>query len=180
MSRTASITRRYSGRSFDVESHAWTDADGRAVEKDVVRHPGAVCVIALEGDGVVMIRNHRISVAADLWELPAGGLEPDEAPEDAAVRELHEETGRIADVVTPLGMALTSPGLSDERMFMFEACGLRTASPALQPGERIESHVLPVETIVDMIDRGEIIDAKTIVTVWRWLRDRERGGGGAS
>lgn len=140
--------------------------NGQMQTRGIVRHRGAVIILPLLADGrVVLIRNSRWVVGQSLVELPAGGLEAGEEPAAAALRECAEESGFTPEAVEHLGDFYTSPGFSDERMYAFVARGLEPGGQRLEPDEAIV--VCPVQgsEALGMIDRGEIIDAKTIVTL---------------
>ena len=171
-------TRTHDGNLFKVDVMSWTDERGRAVTREVVRHPGAVTVIpVLAADRVVMIRNHRIAVGERLWELPAGKLEPDETPEAAALRELAEETGYLGGRVTRLGEFYTSPGFADELMRVYLAEDLTCSVPALEPGEAITVEILELAEVMNMIRKGVIRDGKTIAGLlmyWVFTRNENQ------
>jgi ADP-ribose pyrophosphatase len=163
MSPAIQSKRTHDGRLFKVDVLSWTDEQGVEVIREVVRHPGAVTVVPILDDGgIVMIHNHRIAVNETLWELPAGKLEPGEAPETAAGRELSEETGYVCKQVIPLGSFYTSPGFADELMHAFIARGLTQTVQRLEPGENITVQVRELPEVLEMIHRGEIRDGKTI------------------
>ncbi|UCD73924.1 MAG: NUDIX hydrolase [Phycisphaerales bacterium] len=165
----------FSGRLFDVEVLVQTGPDGRIVQREVVRHPGAVVVIpVLEDRRLAMIRNYRVATGERLWELPAGKLERGEDPQLAALRELEEETGYRARAIDKLGEFYTSPGFADELIRAFLAEDLEQVGQCLEAGEDIELERLPLERVLAMIDRGEIRDAKTIAALYLWER-RQRG-----
>lgn len=163
------------GRKFDVVRAMIAAPDKPAVERVVVRHPGSVVVLPLiesaAGLQIVLIRNRRVSVGAELWELPAGTRDRAEAPEVCAGRELVEETGYRAGQLTPLGRFYTTPGMTDELMHAFVARDLTHVGQELEDDEEIGVHLLPVAEVESMIDRGEIVDAKTILCV-HWARGR--------
>jgi ADP-ribose pyrophosphatase len=169
------------GRKFDFEMVEFTGADGKRIRREVVRHPGAVVVLPVMDDGrIVLIRNHRASVDQELWELPAGTLAAGEEPAACAGRELEEETGFAAGRLEPLGRFYTSPGLSDELMWAFLATGLRHVGQRLEEDERLTVHVMGLDTVREMIERGDVVDGKTILTVLLADRrgDLERTVGG--
>jgi len=150
------------GRKYDLVRIPRT-MDGRAGLMEVVRHPGAVVVLALDGKGrVVLIRSERPATGRTLWELPAGTLEAGEDPVHAAARELEEEAGLRAGTVEPLLAFYSTPGMTDEWMRVFTARELIEVGQNLDEGERIEPRAVAVEEALAMIDRAEIIDAKTI------------------
>lgn len=169
----------YRGRLFDVHVVHLRLADGRPLEREIIRHPGAVLVLPVletaESDvRVVMIRNERIAVGRRLWELPAGKLEPGEDPADAAARELEEETGYRAREIRKLGEFYTSPGFTDELMRVYVAEGLTFAGQRLEAGEDIEVVPVPVEESLEMAIDGRLIDGKTIAALLMWNHTRER------
>lgn len=163
----------HKGRKFDVV-RAMMAAPGKpAAERVLVRHPGSVVILPLlesaAGLQVVVIRNRRVSVDAELWELPAGTRDRDEAAAVCAGRELIEETGYRAGRLLPLGKFYTTPGMTDELMHAFVARDLTHVGQKLEDDEEIHVHLLPVVELESMIDRGEIVDAKTILCVL-WAR----------
>ena len=160
------------GRLFSVEAMTWTDQQGRRVCRDIVRHPGAVLVVPLlDRHRLVMIRNYRVAVDQQLWELPAGTLEPDEEPRHAASRELAEETGYRPERLRKLGEFYTSPGFCDELMHVFVAEDLQFMGQRLDPGEQIEVETVARHDALTMIDDGRIRDGKTIAGLMMWARD---------
>ena len=168
MSIPTKSQRIHDGNVFSVDRLTFETTEGPLI-KDVVRHPGAVTVIAVASDGrLVMIRNHRVAVGARLLELCAGKLEPDEDPKSSAVRELEEETGFSAASVVPLGRFYTSPGFADELMHVFEARDLTPVPRRLEPGEDIEVVMLTREEVEDAIRSGALCDGKTIAAFHLW------------
>lgn len=154
---------------FDVERMTIPLQGGAMGERHVVRHPGAVCVMALRSDGrLVTIRNLRVAVGGWLHEFCAGKLERGEDPADAARRELEEETGHTAGCITSLGTFYTSPGFTDERMHAFLATDLTPCPTRLEADERIEVQIVDLARFEQMIAVGEVCDGKTLATYVRW------------
>lgn len=132
--------------------------------REVVEHPGGVCVLALKEDGAVpVVRQFRYPLGAPLLELPAGKLERGEQPTPAAVRELEEEVGLIPGKLTELGFAYTSPGFSDEKIYLYLAQELKKVPAHPDEDEFLEVSELPFEELIRRVMSGEITDAKTVM-----------------
>ncbi len=140
--------------------------DGRGVTRVVVRHPGAVALVPLLDDDVLLISQYRSALGRTLLELPAGKLDvAGEPPEETARRELQEEMGYDPRDLELLASIYTTPGFSDEHMLIYLATGL-TEVPASPHGaeEEVAKRVrLPVSQIRPMLDSGGIEDAKTLI-----------------
>ncbi len=149
---------------------------GKTKTREIVRHPGACVIVPVLDDGrVCLIRNWRVAVNQTLIELPAGTLEPPEPPEKTAERELIEETGYRAKNIEFLHAFFLSPGILDEKMYLYLATGLTEGATAREEGEEIENWLVPWDEAIAMIFRGKIQDAKTIVGLM-WV-DRVRRNG---
>lgn len=155
---------------------------GQQIQRDMVRTLGAALVLPVCDDGsIVMIRNYRFAHDAYLWELPCGGLDPDdtaaewtpgESPEQCALRELKEEAGYTAGRIEPLGEVLTTPGFTTEIIYHFLATELKAGEQALEDTEDITVHVVPDADVRAMVRRGDITDAKTLTALMMyWMRD---------
>ncbi|HEY2676014.1 MAG TPA: NUDIX hydrolase [Steroidobacteraceae bacterium] len=158
----------YSGRIIEVSSERLRYANGREHDLDFVRHPGAAAVVAVDGMmRVCLVRQYRHGVADFLWEIPAGKLDPGEAPEVCAVRELAEETGVTARRWTSLGTFLPAPGIFTEVIHLYLARDLEVGPPAPDADEELEIEWLPMPDAVDRVLRGEWNDGKTALALWR-------------
>ncbi|MFG0329010.1 MAG: NUDIX hydrolase [Phycisphaerales bacterium] len=147
---------------------------GRAVKREMVRHPGAVVVLPVFDDGdYLFIRNRRIPIGDTLWELCAGTLEADESPADAASRELIEETGYRAESIDRIGGFYSSPGMSDEYLHAFIARGLTEVGQRLERDEEIDAVRVSPARVHDLIARGELQDAKSMLTLLLYERRLE-------
>lgn len=172
MNETAAVDVTHQGTLFTVEVLHFRDESGQYT-REVVRHPGAVLVLPVLGDGrIVLIRNFRVAVDQRLWELPAGKLEPDESPETAAGRELVEETGYKAGRLDKLASFYTSPGFADELMHAYVAEDLTVVQRDLQPGEDIEVQEVQADEALAMVMDGRIVDGKTVASLLLWARKR--------
>jgi len=157
---------RFQGTLIAVATATFEDPAGGRFERDVVHHPGAVSVVAVDGDHVILVRQYRAAVDAELLEVVAGKRDvAGEPPEETARRELAEEVGMIAGRLELLAEFYNSPGFCDERSFVFLGRDLE-ATPAEAHG--IEEQYMTIERVAladvgAMIRRREIIDAKTII-----------------
>jgi ADP-ribose pyrophosphatase len=150
--------------------------NGVTVTLELIRHPGAAAVVAVDADNrVTLIHQYRHAAGGFLWEIPAGTLELGEEPAVCAARELREEAGLIAAELTSLGSILTVPGFCDERIHLFLARHLTTAPQQLDHDEVLTVTQVALSRALAMIASGEIQDAKTIVGLHHasaYLRDR--------
>ena len=157
--------RLYGSSVFEVVDAALEAPDGRRFNRDVVRHPGAVAVVAVEDGEVVLVRQYRPAVDRELLEIPAGRCDVEgEPPEGTARRELVEEAGLRCDSLESLGACYNSPGFCDEITRFFLASGLH-AVPTQPDGVEEEWMTVEMTGLGDvgpMIESGEICDAKTV------------------
>ncbi|MBI4716284.1 MAG: NUDIX hydrolase [Planctomycetes bacterium] len=175
MTRTHLLTTRL----FSVEHREFPRPGRPPIGRDVVVHPGAVVILPLLSEQqIVMIRNFRYTVERALWELPAGTREPNESPLETAKRELEEETGYRAAVMSPFLEFYPSPGILTERMYVFAASELTQVGQGLQDNEQITVEVVGVDVARERLVRGEFEDAKTIATLATYfLRNAPRRRG---
>ena len=153
----------FSGLIFDVNRIHVTLPNGHESARDVVRHRGAVAVVALTDDGrICLVRQYRTALDRVTVEIPAGKLDPGEDPLTCAKRELLEETGMVADRMAFLTTLATTPGFTDERIHLYMATGL-TFGPA-QPDEDefLNVDLVPLDELIDAVLDGRIEDSKTV------------------
>ena len=140
--------------------------DGKKTIREVVRHPGAVCVIPIDEDeNVIMIKQFRYPFSEVLYEIPAGKLEVGEDPYEAAIRELEEESGVNASNVEYIGTMYTTVAILDEKIYMYLATGLTYKNAHPDDGEFLEVEKIPLKTLVDMVMEGKIPDSKTQIAI---------------
>jgi ADP-ribose pyrophosphatase len=157
----------YHGRVFDITVDQVAYPDGRSVTMEVVRHRGSVVLLPMTApDRILLVRQYRYVVDRWLWELPAGTLEPNESVHAAALRECHEEVGKIAGNATKLASFFPSPGFCDEAMNFFLLTDLRDrrpgeAAPHQDPDEILNVKEFSVKEVRDLVKAGEICDMKT-------------------
>ncbi len=153
------------GRRF-VFGYALLEVSGRLYKKDLLVHPGAVVILPLlDGERIVMVKQYRIGPREWIYELPAGTIEEGEDPRETAARELEEETGYRASRIVKLFSMYTSPGTSTEIIHAYLAQDLEYVGEKPEESEAIRVVVKNINEVLDMIRRGEIVDAKTIATI---------------
>jgi ADP-ribose pyrophosphatase len=152
----------HSGRLLTFYEDDVRLADGTRAKREVVAHPGAVAIVAIDDDNrVVLVRQWRHAVGRALWELPAGTRDRDETPARTAERELAEETGLRAAQIAPLATAPLTPGYSTEVMHFFLATGLTEGPTERDADERMDVARFDRDEILALVRDGEV-DVKTI------------------
>jgi len=135
---------------------------------DIVKHPGGAVIAAInESNELCILKQWRHAIQKDIWELPAGCLEPNETPLETAKRELEEEAAVVAEHWISLGEIITSPGFSNEILHLFVARELKQGVLKLDDAEQLEAHWLPLSQVEKMAFNGEIGDAKTLSILFR-------------
>ena len=158
----------YDGRIIKVYKDNVELADGKKSFREVVRHSGGVVILAIKDyDKILLVKQYRYPIGETVLELPAGKLEKGEDPFEAAKRDLEEETGYCANKWTDLGYINTSPGFSDEKLYLYLAQDLEYTHCHPDEGEIIQAFEYKYDDVLKMIDNGEINDAKTICGLMR-------------
>lgn len=163
--------RVYTGRVLNLDVDRVRFPDGSVGELEIIRHPGASAVIPFVSDPggedpqVLLIRQYRYATEEVIYEIPAGRLDPGETPLACAIRELREETGCTAARVEPLITIYTTPGFTDEKIHLFMASGLTMGTAALEGDEFIEVVTRPLSEVLEMVERGEIVDGKSLIAI---------------
>ncbi len=169
MSDDARIASRriHTGRVINLDVDQVRFPDGTTGELEIIRHPGASAVVPFLTDPagadpqVLLLKQYRYATGGTIYEIPAGRLEPGEAPESCARRELVEETGCSATSIVPLTSMYTTPGFTDERIHIFLATGLTRGESRREADEFIEIESIALSEALRMVERGDIQDAKT-------------------
>jgi len=160
---------------FTVVDEVAHDNSGFEIHRSIIRHPGSAVMMAVdEQDRILLVKQFRLPAEADLWELPAGRLDPGETPIEAAKRELHEETGYTAKTWTQLVSYWPSPGYVAEKMNLFLAKDLTAGEQHLMDDERIQFGWFEKEEVGEWIRSGKIVDGKTIIGYYVWLDSKFR------
>ncbi|TZE83428.1 NUDIX hydrolase [Calorimonas adulescens] len=155
----------YDGRIINLRVDEVLLPNGRVAGREIVEHKGAVAVVPITIDNkVVMVKQYRKPAEDELWEIPAGKLEAGEQPEECAKRELEEETGYSGEI-KKIYEFYTSPGFSDEYIYLYLATGLVPGKQHLDPDELLDMQEFSMEEIKDMLTSGAIRDAKTIIGI---------------
>jgi ADP-ribose diphosphatase len=159
--------RIHTGKIIKLDQDHIRYPDGSEADVEIVRHPGASAVVPFltdpEGDDpqILMLRQYRYAAGGYVFEIPAGRLDPGEAPDACAARELKEETGCTAASIVPLITMLTTPGFTDERIHLFMATDLTHGEHAREADEFVDIVVLRLSEALELVQQGEIPDGKT-------------------
>lgn len=166
MTKVLGTRRIYDGRVLNVRVDDVEMPNGHRSNFEIIEHAGGVCVIARpQRDSIVLVRQYRPAIGAYLLEVPAGKLERGEDPAECAVRELREETGYRCERIQKAWSFYTAPGFCSELLHLFVAEGLSQGEATPEDNEAIDVEVVPLERALEMVDRGEIIDAKTEIAL---------------
>ncbi|MBZ0285012.1 MAG: NUDIX hydrolase [Anaerolineae bacterium] len=163
--------RVYNGRLFNLDVSEVRLPDGSTSVREIVRHPGATALIAVDAEGkILLVRQYRVASNRVMSEIPAGTRDGDEPPEICAVRELQEETGYKPGKLEALGGFYVAPGYTTEYIYLFLATELIESRLPGDSDEFIEVTRATLDEALRMIEQGEIADAKTIIGVLRYAR----------
>jgi ADP-ribose pyrophosphatase len=158
----------YKGRIINLVVHDVQLQNGDSAKRELVQHPGAVALVALDHkQNVLMVRQFRIAAGKVLSEIPAGTLRPDEPPDDCAIRELQEETGYKPGKLEKLGGFYVAPGYTTEYIHLYLATDLIESRLDGDADEFIEVDRVSLPDALAMIERGDIQDGKTITGLLR-------------
>lgn len=174
--RTISSTRVFEGRIVKLRVDTVELPGGRTGQREIVEHRGAVVIAAVdEKENVLLVRQFRKAVGEMLLELPAGTLDPGEAPEDCARREIQEETGFKAGKLEKLGGFYSAPGFLTEYLHLFLATELEPSPKAADEDEDIEVVRVHLSAVPRLIAAGEVRDSKSVAGLLRILREHFPG-----
>jgi ADP-ribose pyrophosphatase len=161
----------YSGSFLTVSVDQVALPAGRRCELELIRHPGAAAVVPVDAAGdAILVRQYRYAAAGWLLEIPAGKLDPGESPETCAIREVEEETGYRVGRLEPLGWIWTTPGFTDEKIWLFRGTELVHGKQALQSNELLEVVKLPLTEAIQAASDGSIQDSKSVCALLRAAR----------
>ncbi len=139
---------------------------GREVVLDIVQHPGAAAVVPFVSDSeVLLIRQYRHATGGTILEVPAGKIDPGESPVSTAARELEEEVGQRPGRLEELGWVWTTPGFTNEKIYLYAAFDLTAAVSRPEDDEIIEVVPTPLDEALELVWRGELTDAKSAMAL---------------
>jgi ADP-ribose pyrophosphatase len=160
----------FKGRALKMRVDTVLTADGRRSTREIVEHPDCIAVVAIDAQGNVLLEiQYRQALEKDLLEIPAGGIDNGEEPEDAVTREMREETGFRPQKVTKLTGFYSSPGFTTEYLHLYLATDLVPDPLAAEDTAGIEVVKVPLAQIPDLITSGKIQDAKSIAGLLFYL-----------
>ena len=165
--KTMKSEKVYKGKIINLRVDTVELPDKKYSKREIVEHPGSVGIVAITEDNhMVLVNQFRKPVEKSILEIPAGKIEINEEPKETALRELYEETGYRAGNIEYLFEFYTSPGFSNEKMYLFLATELLEGHAEPEDDEYIEMEKIPLEDLIDMVLRGDIVDSKTIIGIY--------------
>lgn len=166
--KTLNSRRIFEGRVLNLRLDEVLLPNNNISTREVIEHNGGVAVVAIDSDdNIIMVKQFRKPYEKELLEIPAGKLSKNENPLDCGIRELEEETGYCAKEFISLGELYPSPGYCNEVLYLYFAKDLYEGKLNLDEDEFLHSEKIPFNNALEMIEKGEIKDAKTIVAIMR-------------
>lgn len=167
---TLSSRKVFEGRALKLRVDSVKLPGGRKTTREIVEHENCVAIVALDdADNILLVKQFRKPVEKELLEIPAGGIDPGETPEDAVRREMREETGFLPQKVAKLGGFYSSPGFCTEYLHLYLATDLVSSPLQAEDSESITLMRVPLNQITGLIASGAICDAKSIAGLLAFL-----------
>jgi ADP-ribose pyrophosphatase len=164
----------YEGRAVKLRVDTVRMPGGRQTTREIVEHSDCVAIIAVDDeDNILLVEQFRKSVEKELLEIPAGGIEPGETPEDCVRREMREETGFLPRRLERLGGFYSTPGYCTEYLYLYLATGLVPSPLQAEDSESISLVRVPLSEIPALIASGSVCDAKSIAGLFAFLEYRK-------
>lgn len=160
----------FKGRILEFYNDDVLCANDVITTREYIKHPGGVCILGFIDGKIPLVKQYRYALGKELLELPAGKLEKGEDPETAAIREYEEEVGYKVLEIQKLGSIIPTCGYSDEVIHLFYAKKLQKTHTHFDSDESIDTYLYSLDEILNMIDDGTIIDAKTVAVIYHYLR----------
>lgn len=166
--KTLGERKGFKGKFIDVSTYDIELSNGQKGIREVMHHPGGVVVVAQkDADTILMVKQYRYPIKQVSLELPAGRLDKGDSPDERIIAELEEETGYVAKTWKSLGYIYTTPGICDEKLYLYYATDLEFKKQKPDDGEIIEFFEYKISDVFELIKLGEINDAKTICALTR-------------
>ena len=159
----------YEGKILTLRNDDAELPDGRPCKREIIEHSGGACVLYVENEKVLLVKQYRYAYGESIYEIPAGKLEKGEDPILAAARELEEEAGVKAKELRLLYVMYPTPGYTNEKIYIYQAIGGEKVSAHLDDGEFLEVEYISLEKVKEMMANGEIKDGKTLVALQSYL-----------
>ena len=173
--KTVSSQLIFNGRAVKLHIDTVQTASGRETTREIVEHADCVAIIAVDADSnVLLVKQFRKPVEKELLEIPAGGIDPGESPEDAVRREMQEETGYLPQKIVRIGGFYSAPGYCTEYLSLYLASELTPSRLFAEDTEGIEVVWTPLEQVPALITSGRIEDAKSITGLLAYLERQKR------
>lgn len=168
--KTVSTRDIYTGKIISVKVSTVEIKDQKYSQREIVLHPGGACIATVnENNKIILVKQFRKPIEQFTLELPAGKLEPGEDPKDCIKRELVEETGYYITELRFISSFFTSPGISNEKLYLYFGKATLKDGPKIPDEEINEVIEISIDEAIDMIKSGKIIDAKSILGIY-WLK----------
>ncbi len=164
----------YEGKILTLRCDDAQLPDGKPCKREIIEHSGGACVLYVQEEKVLLVRQYRYAYGESIYELPAGKLEKGEDPAKAAARELEEEAGLKAESLQLLYLVYPTPGYTNERLYIYEATAAKETQKHLDEGEFLDVEYLPLARVKEMLANGEIRDAKTIIGLQAYFLKEKR------
>ncbi len=155
----------YQGKILNLRRDDALLPDGTPCVREIIEHSGGACVLYIEDNKVLLVRQYRYAYGESIYELPAGKLEKGEDPMLAAKRELEEEAGVRAKRLELLFVNYPTPGYTNEKIYIYRAYEGKKVASHLDEGEFLDAEYIPLERVREMLKKGEIRDGKTIIAL---------------
>ncbi|NLL82411.1 MAG: NUDIX hydrolase [Tissierellia bacterium] len=164
--KTMKSERIYEGKIINLRIDTVELPEKKYSKREIVEHPGGVGIVTITNDNdLILVNQYRKSIDKNIIEIPAGKLEVNEEPRETAIRELKEETGYEANNFEYLFEFYTSPGYTNEKVYLFLATDLVEGEQKLDEGEYCEVVKYNIDELINMIHIGKIVDSKTIIGI---------------
>ena len=177
--KTIKSTGIFKGRVIELYVDEVELPNGKTSTREIIKHPGAVAVIALTKEGkLVLVKQYRKPLERELFEIPAGKLDPGEDPKACALRELEEETGYSCESIEHLVSFSTSPGFADEVLHVYFTDTLIKGEQRLDEDEFLDNHEVTLDEALKLLETKDIFDAKTVYAVQflqmrQWMKSKK-------